>query len=605
MNKSDKRAEISAEDRQTVLRLLRDYVKPHYRQIAIAVFFMVIVAITTGATAWIVDPAIEEIFLKKNRAMLTILPLAVLAIILAQSAAEYVQAKILAFTGQKIVADLQTDLFRHVIHADQARLNTIHSGTFISNFLYDATLVNRSISTGIIGIGKNFTTLICLIAVMFYQDWLLALMAIAVFPVVLIVTRQLKKHMRKATIRGMDKTDQLSRLISETLRGARTVKAYRQEELETARATKVISERLDQLMAGVRARVRAAPLTGAFTAIGVAGIMAYGGQKGLNGDMTINEFVSFLTAMLMSYQPARALSQLNVVVAEGITAANRVLSIIDIDPEIGDPASAKHLDLQDGEIRLENVCFDYIDGTSALKDVSFVVPSGQTVALVGPSGAGKTTIFNMIPRFYDTKVGRILVDGQDVRDVTLESLRRVIAIVTQEPFLFDDSVRANIAYSRPSATEEQIEAAARNAAAHDFIVGLPSQYDTIVGESGVKLSGGQRQRLAIARAMLADTPILLLDEATSALDSESERQIQTALKRLMKDRTTLVIAHRLSTIIDADKIVVLDGGRVVEQGSHDELLAKRNLYASLYQTQFDLPQDGESSATPPKQAAGE
>jgi subfamily B ATP-binding cassette protein MsbA len=333
--------------------------------------------------------------------------------------------------------------------------------------------------------------------------------------------------------------------------------------------------------------------------------MAYGGQKGMTGEMTINEFMSFLTAMLMSYQPARALSQLNVVVTEGITAADRVLGIIDIKPEITDPASAKTLKLGAGEIRLENICFDYIDGTSALKDVSFGVPAGKTVALVGPSGAGKTTIFNMIPRFYDAKVGRILVDDQDVRDVTLESLRRAIAIVTQEPFLFDDTVRANIGYGRPDASDSEIETAARDAAAHDFIMKLPHQYDTVVGESGVKLSGGQRQRLAIARAMLADAPILLMDEATSALDSESERQIQTALKRLMKGRTTLVIAHRLSTIIDADNIVVLDGGRVVEKGAHAELLAKQQLYAKLYQTQFDMPADRDADTPPPKKAAGE
>ncbi len=566
---------------------------------------MIILSAATGALAWIIDPAVEEIFQRKNRAMLTILPIAIVVIMLVQSTAEYLQAKILTFTGQRIVADLQTDLFCHMIHADQARLNTIHSGTFISNFLYDTTLVNGAISTGITGIGRNSTTLLFLVGVMIYQDATLALIALLVFPILLVVTRQLKKRMRKATIKGMDKTDELSRLVSETLRGARTVKAYGQEEQETARATRTINERLDQLMAGAKARIRAAPITGAFTAFGVAGIMAYGGRKGMNNEMTIGDFMSFLGAMLLSYQPARALSQLNVVVTEGITAANRVLGIIDITPKIRDPETAKTLELRNGAIRLENVCFDYIDGTPALTDVSIEVPASKTIALVGPSGAGKTTIFNLIPRFYDTKAGRVLIDDQDVRDVTLASLRNIMAIVTQEPFLFDDTVRGNITYSRPSANQEQIEAAAKAAMAHQFISELPHQYDTVVGESGIKLSGGQRQRLAIARAMLADTPILLLDEATSALDNESERHVQAALQCLMKGRTTLVIAHRLSTIIDADMIFVLNRGKVVEQGVHADLLAHQGLYATLYQTQLKPSKNGDASSARPKKAAGE
>ncbi len=605
MIRSEKRNRVSEEDWQTIRRIVSEYVKPHTGPLALAVVLMILLSAATGALAWIVGPTMEQIFEEKNPGMLTILPIAVLVIMLVRAGSEYSQAKILNFMGQKIVADLQKKLFHNMIHADLMRLNTIHSSAFISNFLYDTDLVRSAVTTGITGIGQYSLTLLFLIGVMFYRDWTLTLAVLLILPILLLIMRQLRKRMRKATLKVMHRTSDLSRIVSETLRGARIVKAYSQEGGETARAARTINERLKQLMGGTRARIRAAPITEAATGFAVFGVLVYAGRKALNNQMTAAEFTSFLTAMMLAYQPAKALSQLSMIVTEGVTAAHRILSIFDVKPKIINRMAARELDLKQGKIQFENVYFDYSDGTSALKGVDFNVPAGKTVALVGPSGGGKTTIFNLIPRFYDAKTGRVVIDGQDVRDVTIASLRKAMAIVTQEPFLFDDTVCANIAYGRPSSSDEQIVAAAEAAAAHEFIVGLPKQYDTVVGESGVKLSGGQRQRLVIARAMLADTPILLLDEATSSLDNESERQVQAALRRLMKDRTTLVIAHRTSTIIDADKIIVIDAGRVIEQGNHAELLKRQGLYASLYQTQFESALKSETPAIQSKQAAGE
>ena len=570
-----------------ILRVLRDYVRPHLSKVLWAVFFMVVLAGATGGLALSLDPAMEQIFNEKDPDQIFMIPLVIMVIMLVQSGASYGQAMLMNLVGQRIVADIQGELFSNMLGSDQDRLNTTHSGSFISSFLYDSTLVRDSIANGVTGVGKNALSLLVLVGVMYYQDWQLAFIATVVFPFLAQVTRKLGKRMRRAAEKGMDETDQLTRLVSESLKGSRTIKAYGQEDVEVSRVSQSIERRLEHLMSGVKARVRAAPITEAFTAFAVAGVMAYAGYRGLQGNMTLGSFTSFLAAMMLAYQPAKALSQLHVVVNEGIAAARRVFSILDVEPKIIDRPDSKDIELKTGAIELENVRFSYTDDVTALNGLSLSVPAGQTVALVGPSGAGKSTVFNLIPRFYDVTGGRLLIDGQDVRDVTLKSLRDAIAIVTQEPFLFDDTIRANIAYGKPDASDAEIEQAARQAAAHEFIVEQPKGYDTKVGEQGALLSGGQRQRIAIARAMLADTPILLLDEATSALDSESEQKVQDALGKLMKGRTTVVIAHRLSTIMDADQIYVLENGRAIESGSHGELMTRAGLYARLYNTQFN------------------
>ncbi len=564
---------------------------------------MLIVAVTSASQPLVLSFAIRELMVQQNADMRLTVAGVIIAIGLTKAAATYVQAMIMSRLGQKMVADLQTGLFHKLVHSDLGRLQQTHSGSFVSNFLYDANLIAASISSGITGIAIHGVTVIGFIATMFYIDWKLAIIGTVVIPFVAHFARKLSKTMRKATTGGMNETDNLSKLVLETLKGARTIKTFQQEDVEVARAATTVNNRLDHLMSGLRARIAAAPLTEAVTIFGLAGVLVYASIQQLDpGDLT-----GFITAMFLSYQPLKVLSNLSVVVSEGATAATRIFGVMDVEPKITDSTDAKPLNLEKGAIHLEEVVFHYTDDIAALDGLDLDVPAGKTVALVGPSGAGKSTVFNLIPRFYDVTSGHVAIDGQDVRGVTLASLRKVISIVTQEPFLFDDSVRANIAYGRPGATQAEIEAAARGAAAADFISALPGGYDAPVGEQGVKLSGGQRQRIAIARAMLANAPILLLDEATSALDNESERQVQIALKRLMEGRTTLVIAHRLSTIIDVDCIYVLDRGRVVEKGAHDELLAQGGLYARLYRTQFNAKskEAGEADEARPLPVAGE
>ncbi len=581
------------------LRIWREYVRPQAGQIVLAVVFMVIVAASTGGAPLVLRFAIRELFELGQRDMVLMVAAAIIGVNLVKAAATYGQAKIMSYVGQRLVANIQITLFRHLMVSDLGRLQSTHSGSFVSNFLYDANLIAEAVSSGITGVAKNGLTVIALFGVLLWLDWKLALIASIVVPFAANSARKLGKKMRRATTGGMDMTDTLSRTVLESLNGARTVKAFQQEEREVDRATQIINRRLDYMMAAIRARIAAAPVTEAITGFGIAGVISYAAYT----NMPISDLMGFVTAMMLAYQPLKALSNLNVVMNQGATAARHLFGIIDVKPEIADARDAVPLRFERGEVRLENVVFHYTDETAALNGLSLEVPAGQTVALVGPSGAGKSTVFNLIPRFYDVTEGRVTIDGQDVRAVTLGSLRAVIAVVTQDPFLFDDTVCANIAYGRPGASQADIERAARDAAAAEFIEALPDGYETRVGEHGANLSGGQRQRIAIARAMLADSPILLLDEATSALDSDSERQVQDALRRLMKGRTTIVIAHRLSTIIDADRIYVLNQGRIEEQGTHQDLLARGGLYARLYHSQ--LTQEEASGAGAKHESAAE
>jgi len=493
--------------------------------------------------------------------------------------------------GQHIVADAQRAMLRSLAGFDLDRLNAVHSGQFISKFIYDATLLREAITKGISGIAKEFLSLLFLGSVMLYQDWRLSLLAVIVLPVIAWVTRNLGRTMKKASSKGMVETGELSTALSEMLDGRRIVKAYGLEAQTIDRAEARIDKRLVYVIRALKARAASAPAADFFGGLAMAAAILYAGYEGLAGRLELNQFASFIGAMLLAQGPVRNLSQLWTITTEGMGAATRVFAIIDTKPIITDAPGAKTLKLArapfGGSVRLENVRFAYHPAAAALDDFSCEVHAGKKIALVGPSGAGKSTVFNLLLRFYDAEGGRIVIDGQDIRDVTIESLRGSMALVTQDPFLFDETVRANIGYGRSNASADDVVAAAKAAAAHDFINELPQGYDTRVGEGGLRLSGGQRQRIAIARAMLRDAPILLLDEATSSLDTENERQVQDALRRLMRGRTTIVIAHRLTTVLDADSIYVLDRGHVVESGTHGELIAKGGLYARLYQREFD------------------
>jgi subfamily B ATP-binding cassette protein MsbA len=425
---------------------------------------------------------------------------------------------------------------------------------------------------------------------MVVQNWRLAIIALVIFPFAGQAMRRLGKRMRKASTAAQEETGTLTVLLDERLQAVRLVKAYGMEAVETRRIDQAVESRMAHIMKGVATRAAASPVTDVLGGVAIAGVILYAGLEAQAGAMTLGTLSSFLAAMLMAYQPLKSLANMNTALQEGLAAAVRVFAVLDVEPTIREVPGAPALKIGDAAIRFDQVHFHYGDGTSALDGVDIEVPSGSRVALVGPSGAGKTTCLNLIPRFHDPTGGRVLIDGQDISGVTFASLRAAIGLVTQETLLFDDTVAANIAYGMPRATRADVEAAARGAAAHDFILRLPQGYDTPVGEAGVRLSGGQRQRIAIARAMLRDPPILLLDEATSALDPESERQVQAALTRLMQGRTTVIVAHRLSSVVDADRIYVLDQGRVVDSGRHGELMARGGLYARLYaETQSVLP----------------
>lgn len=576
-----------AQSRASVRRLWREYLKPQRVPLFCAVLLMLVIAATTAALAFLLDPAIKFLFLEKDKDLLYLIPIVVIAVAIVKALATYGEGNIMATIGQRLVADLQLRLFRTMVYADLQRLNVTHSGEFMTNTLNNVTLVQQASVQAIAGFAKETTSVIGLLAVMYYQDPALALVASGVIPLVILNSRKQGKKTRKATKKQMAETSILTALISENLDGTRVVKAYGQEEREIARTQASIHRRMLHQLKAARAKLAAAPVTEAITGIGIAAVLFYGGLRALDGEFTLNQFMSFLMAMMLSYDPLKKLSNLFAILSQGMAALGQVFEEIDIEPEIVDDPEAGELVLNGGRIAFNDVSFHYGDDKAALNNISFAAEPGETIALVGPSGAGKSTVLNLIPRFYDVTSGSVEIDGQDIRGVTQESLRRPIAIVTQDPFLFDDTIAANIAYGKPDATREEIEAAARAAAAHDFITEMQDGYASYAGEGGARLSGGQRQRIAIARAMLKNAPILLLDEATSALDTRSEAQVQQALRTLMKDRTTIVIAHRLSTIIDADRIFVLDRGRIVEAGRHGELIDNGKLYASLYSSIFD------------------
>ena len=577
-----------------MLRLLREYVRPHAGRLAWAALFMALVAATTGLNAWLLEPAIDKVFVEQVPDMLIWVPLVLVAVACLRGGATYLQSILMHGVGQRIIAETQVKMYRHLIGADLAYLHSVHSGQLLSSFLYDANLLRDAVGRAITGIAKDALTAVALAVVMFIQDWQLALIVVLIFPLVGVAIRKLGKRMRKASTATQEETGRLASQLSETLDGVRLVKAYGMEDGETERIRARIERRLKEIMRGIRTRSAATPLTEALGGVAVAMAIFYGGWRAQQGVLSLGEFMSFLAALLMAYQPLKGLASLNTALQEGLAAAQRIFAILDVAPSISEKPDATALVVQQGAITYTDVHFSYDGETAALHGIDIAVAPGSTVALVGPSGSGKTTLMNLLPRFYDPDSGRVQIDGQDLQDVTIASLRAATALVSQDITLFDDTVAANIAYGRSGASEAEITAAARAAAAHDFITALPQGYDAMVGENGVRLSGGQRQRIAIARAMLKDAPILLLDEATSALDSEAEREVQTALDALKAGRTTLVIAHRLSTVMAADRIYVLDGGKVVESGDHGTLLAQGGTYARLYRLQFAEHEAGET-----------
>ncbi len=569
-----------------MVRLIRESVRPYTGWIAGAVLFMLVVSATTGLSAWLMQPVVDDIFIAKSESALWWISFAVIATFAVKGVANYAQTTMISRVGLKIIADTQNRLYAHLARMDLGFFHDNPTGTLISRFTVDIAMMRNVVSNALTSLGKDLMSLIALVGVMFYQNWELAAISLFVFPVAILPISRLGRRIRKVTANTQAETGLFMTLLEQTFQGIRVVKAYGMEDYEKERVGGLINKIFGLTYKSARIRALSSPIMETLGGLAVAVVIAYGGLQVIGGAIEPGAFFSFITALLMAYEPMKRLANLNANIQEGLAGVGRLFDLLDIEPDIVDRPGARTLNKVNGDISLTGVTFSYDKINPALNGVDLTVPAGKRVALVGPSGAGKSTILNLIPRFYDIDSGAVLIDGIDVREVTMASLHASIALVSQEITLFDDTIRANIAYGRAGASEQEIVEAAKNAAADDFIRALPDGYDTMVGEQGVRLSGGQRQRLTIARAMLKNAPILLLDEATSALDTQSERQVQAALDELMSGRTTLVIAHRLSTVVDADLIYVIDGGRVIEHGSHAELLDRGGAYARLCALQF-------------------
>ncbi|CAA7619878.1 Lipid A export ATP-binding/permease protein MsbA [Magnetospirillum sp. SS-4] len=569
-----------------VRRLVREGMRPYLGKVVLAVVCMVVGAAANAGYALLMDPVVNKIFTERQPEFLLPLGLAVLGTFALKSACNYGEAVLLSKVGLRVIADMQSRLFAHLMRLDVAFFHSNSTGRILSRMTNDISQMRFAVSDALTGAGKDASSLVFLVGAMFYQDWRLSLWTFFVFPLAILPIAKLGRRMRKVTDNTQEHLGQLTTYLEQAIQGIRVVKAYGMENYEKAKVGSLVETLQDLTYKAARVRAASSPIMELLGGVAITVVILYGGSRVIGGETTPGAFFSFITALMLAYRPLKSLASLNTNLQAGLAAAARTFAVLDAPPVIQDRSGAADLVVLEGNVRLEGVFFTYDGSRSVLDGIDLAVPGGKTVALVGASGAGKSTVLNLLPRFYDVTDGHVLIDGQDVRDVSMASLRSKIALVSQEITLFDDTIRANIAYGRFGASDEEIETAARLAAAHDFIVSLPEGYATVVGERGLNLSGGQRQRLAIARAMLKNAPILLLDEATSALDTESERQVQVALDHLMKGRTTIVIAHRLSTVVNADLIHVLDRGRVIESGDHATLIAQDGIYARLYAMQF-------------------
>lgn len=576
------------QDARLYRRLLGE-VKPYWRRLATAMVMMALVGGASAAMAYLVKPILDDVFVPPHKPeMLTILPMLIIGVFAIKGLSAYGQLYLMQAVGQSIVTSFRVRLFAHLQRLSLSYFDSMPTGALISRITNDVTHIQNAVSSTVTGLLKDAFAIVGLVFVLFYHDWLLAIFALGVFPVCLIPLIKFGQRLRRISTRTQESMADVSVIIHETMAGQRIVKGFCREDYETERFTKEAQRLLRLRLKDVSIRAISSPLMEFLGGLGIGFIIYYGGSQVIEGHSTTGTFFSFLTALFMLYEPVKRLSNLNNDIQMGLAAATRVYQVLDTEPEIVDRDDAIELPRLERTIRFEGVYFSYASGDEVLHDINLTVHRGEVLALVGTSGGGKTTLVNLLPRFYEVSQGRVTFDGVDIRQATLHSLRRQIAIVTQQTILFNDTVRTNITYGRPGADQEELRAAAEAAYALDFIEGLPEGFDTKIGEGGVRLSGGERQRLSIARALLADRPVLILDEATSSLDTESELQVQKALENLMKGRTTFVIAHRLSTVQRADRIVVIDGGRIVEEGNHEALLARRGVYHRLYQMQFDV-----------------
>jgi len=572
-------------------RLFTTYVFPYKFKFALSIILMFVVAGTTAAHAYLVKPALDEVFVKKNVSVLVLIPVVIMIITVIKAMSSYFQMLLMNYINIYITADLRKELYNHFIYSDISDLNRSSSGEMISKVMMDISRITGGISTAVNGFFKQLVTLIALIGVMFYQSMELALIAFIGFPLAVYPVYKIGKKLRHLSFGDQAIAQKFLSQMDDSLQYGKLVKSYNCEAFEANRMSKIIDGMTKLGKKITRLSLISSPFVEMLGGIGVACVIWYGGLQVLNGTTTPGAFFSFFTAMMMAYKPLKSVSGMNSGIQLGLGATERYFTTIDQKPTIKDKPNAKIIKNPKGNIKFEDVHFSYIKDKTALNGINLNIDSGKVVALVGPSGGGKSTLMSMILRFYDPKSGKITLDGNDLKDLTIDSLRQSMSVVNQEVMMFDDTIIENIRYGKEDATEEEIIKAAQMAEADEFIKDLPNKYHTAIGQNGIMISGGQRQRIAIARAILYNSPILLLDEATSALDPISEHLVKNALNKLMKGKTTIVIAHRLSTVMHADKICVVMNGEIVEEGTHKELLKKDGQYANLYNKQFELMED--------------
>ena len=564
---------------------LLSYIKPYRGLFIVALICMLGESLMNSASAWIVKNILDDIFIDKDMEMLRVIPLTIIEIFILMSIFMYAHTCIMSTIGQRIITRLRNMLYSAIQRQPLSFFGNNSTGTLMARITYDINLVSDSISNGLSTVLKEFFSLILLLGLLFMRDVQLALLSVIFYPLAIYPIVRTGKRMRKVGTRSQEAMGEISTFLHETISGAKIVKAFGMENNEIRRFEKINNNFYKLTMKSLRTRALARPIMEILSGCAIALIIWYGGSRVMDGALTTGDFFSFMTALLMLYKPVKQLSMVNNTIQTGMSAATRIFDIIDEEPSIKDRDNAVSIDKFEHRIEFKNASFSYSD-EDVIKDLNLTVKKGTSLAIVGGSGAGKSTIGSLLPRFYDVTSGSIMIDCRDIRDIKLASLRSVISIVTQDTILFNDTVRNNIAYGIKEAVEEDVVNAATAAFADGFINQLPEGYDTVIGENGAKLSGGQRQRIAIARAVLKNAPILILDEATSALDTESEKVVQEALNNLMKGRTSIVIAHRLSTIHDADRIIVMEKGEIIEEGRHEELIMKKGKYEQLYNTQF-------------------
>ena len=574
-----------------VKRISREYIFPHWKTFLISVALMLVIAGTTSLHAWLIKPALDSVFVQKNETALWIIPIVILFVTVIKGLATYFQLLTMNILSLRISSDMRLRLYEHFIRSDIAKLHSKSSGDMMASINNDISGVIGVINTAINGFVKQLFTLGALIVVMFMQSVELSLIAFVGFPLAGYPIYKIGRKLRSLSFKNQEMAGKFNSQMSDTLQYSKLVKAYACEDFEVKRMSIIIESLFKMGKKISRMSLVASPFVESLAGIGVAAVIWYGGHQVITGQTTPGAFFSFFGAMMMAYRPLKSVSNMNTGVQMGLAASTRLYTLLDEKPTIVDKENAIEAKEVKGNIEFENVNFSYIDDKLALNNISLKIPAGKTVALVGHSGGGKSTLMSMILRFYDPSAGSIKLDGQDIRDLKIKSLRQSMSVVNQEVMLFDDTVLENIRYGKEEATEEEIIRAAKLAEADEFIQELPEKYLSKVGQNGIRLSGGQRQRIAIARAILYNAPILLLDEATSALDPISEKLIKDALAKLMKGKTSIVIAHRLTTVMHADKIVVISHGKVIEEGTHKELLDKGGAYANLYLKQFEIAQD--------------